>query len=228
MKELEIHPWKLRFEIREDEQHCEMVIHLDTGLKKVSGEGKSHRNPSDPSPSVLLRRLLFSSAFALATHPLPFSLAGWPLLRLLDALGPGLLERVLVKRDDQARTADPRSADLGLGAVIAILARRLSTGAATLLLVTVLVFLLIQLSAGGPLGDTMDSEGLRRLTPEMRQELAKVLRNTGEFTDSKLLARTVYEAREALGMTPWPDLTVPAGLLSAPWRVNWGCGICPN
>ncbi|MDX2380373.1 MAG: DUF1876 family protein [Acidimicrobiia bacterium] len=49
MKELEIHPWKLRFEIREDEQHCEMVIHLDTGLKKVSGEGKSHRNPSDPS-----------------------------------------------------------------------------------------------------------------------------------------------------------------------------------
>jgi len=58
------------------------------------------RNPTDPPLAVTLKRLFFCTAFALGTHPLPFSLAGWPLLRLLDGLGPGLLERALVKHDD--------------------------------------------------------------------------------------------------------------------------------
>jgi len=58
--------------------------------------------------------------------------------------------------------------------VIRILARRLLTGVATLALVTVLVFLLIQLSAGGPLGGAAESEGLHRLTPEMKQELDRI------------------------------------------------------
>jgi hypothetical protein len=33
----------------EDDQHCEMVVHLDTGLQKFSGVGRSRRNPHDPS-----------------------------------------------------------------------------------------------------------------------------------------------------------------------------------
>lgn len=49
MSEPENHPWKLRFEITEDDEHCEMVVHLDTGLQQLSGEGRSRRNPSDPS-----------------------------------------------------------------------------------------------------------------------------------------------------------------------------------
>jgi len=49
MKELENHPWKVSFEIREDDEHCEMVVHLDTGLQQLSGEGRSRRNPVDPS-----------------------------------------------------------------------------------------------------------------------------------------------------------------------------------
>lgn len=49
MSEHEKHPWTLRFEILEDDQHCEMVVHLDTGLQKLTGEGRSRRNPTDMS-----------------------------------------------------------------------------------------------------------------------------------------------------------------------------------
>ena len=49
MSEPENHPWKLRFEITEDDQHCEMVVHLDTGLQQLTGEGRSRRNPIDPN-----------------------------------------------------------------------------------------------------------------------------------------------------------------------------------
>ena len=49
MKEIENHPWKVRFDVREDDEHCEMVVHLDTGLQQLSGEGRSRRNPADPS-----------------------------------------------------------------------------------------------------------------------------------------------------------------------------------
>jgi peptide/nickel transport system permease protein len=58
--------------------------------------------------------------------------------------------------------------------LIRLLARRLLTGLATLALVTVLVFLLIQFSAGGPIGGAAESEGLHRLTPEMQHELEKI------------------------------------------------------
>ena len=52
-----------------------------------------------------------------------------------------------------------------------ILIRRLATGALTLFLVTILVFALIQLSAGDPLAEGADSESGHRLTPEARAEL---------------------------------------------------------
>ncbi len=49
MSDFETHPWKLRFEIREDDQHCEMTVHLGTGLRQLAGEGRSRRNPTDMS-----------------------------------------------------------------------------------------------------------------------------------------------------------------------------------
>ena len=49
MEELLPHSWKLTFETREDEDHCEMVVHLDAGDRSLSGRGKSRRNPADPS-----------------------------------------------------------------------------------------------------------------------------------------------------------------------------------
>lgn len=42
------HPWKLRFEVREDEDHCEMTVHLEAGDRSLAGHGRSRRNPSDP------------------------------------------------------------------------------------------------------------------------------------------------------------------------------------
>lgn len=49
MKELETHRWNLTFEWREDEEHCEMVVHLDAGDRSLSGQGRSRRSPADPN-----------------------------------------------------------------------------------------------------------------------------------------------------------------------------------
>ena len=49
MEELIAHSWKLTFETREDEDHCDMVVHLDAGDRSLSGHGRSRRNPTDPS-----------------------------------------------------------------------------------------------------------------------------------------------------------------------------------
>ena len=49
MEELLPHSWKLTFETREDEDHCDMVVHLTAGDRSLSGWGRSRRNPSDPS-----------------------------------------------------------------------------------------------------------------------------------------------------------------------------------
>lgn len=32
----------------EDEDHCDMVVHLDAGDKSFAGLGRSRRNPDDP------------------------------------------------------------------------------------------------------------------------------------------------------------------------------------
>ncbi len=49
MEQLIAHSWKLTFESREDEDHCDMVVHLDAGDRSLSGRGRSRRNPTDPS-----------------------------------------------------------------------------------------------------------------------------------------------------------------------------------
>ena len=48
MEQLMPHRWKLTFETKEDENHCDMVVHLDAGDRSLSGHGQSRRNPSDP------------------------------------------------------------------------------------------------------------------------------------------------------------------------------------
>lgn len=53
MEELIAHRWKLTFEMVEDMDHCEMVVHLDAGDRSLSGRGRSRRNPTDPlSPQI--------------------------------------------------------------------------------------------------------------------------------------------------------------------------------
>jgi len=54
-----------------------------------------------------------------------------------------------------------------------VVLRRLASGLGTLFLVTVLVFLLIRLSAGDPLTVGPDEPGIRRLSAETRAELAR-------------------------------------------------------
>ena len=49
MESLQPHSWTLRFETREDDDHCDMVVHLDVGDRSLSGYGRSRRNPTDPS-----------------------------------------------------------------------------------------------------------------------------------------------------------------------------------
>ena len=69
MKELEPHPWKLTFVTREDDDHCEMVVHLDAGDRSMSGEGRSRRNPTDPSVPQVGEELAAARALhALANH----------------------------------------------------------------------------------------------------------------------------------------------------------------
>jgi peptide/nickel transport system permease protein len=58
--------------------------------------------------------------------------------------------------------------------VLRALTRRLVTGALTLFLVTLLVFLLVHLAPGSPLGEAMDGAGLHRLSPEARAELERI------------------------------------------------------
>jgi peptide/nickel transport system permease protein len=58
--------------------------------------------------------------------------------------------------------------------VLRALARRLATGLLTLFLVTVLVFLLIQLAPGEPLAADMGGEGLHPVSPETRAELQRL------------------------------------------------------
>lgn len=83
---LQPHPWKLTFEVREDEDHCEMVVHLDAGDRSLSGRGVSRRNPTDPSvPQIgeelaaaralhdLANHLTNDAWFAIESYPSPVS-----------------------------------------------------------------------------------------------------------------------------------------------------------
>ena len=69
MEELVAHHWKLTFEAREDEDHCDMVVHLDAGDRSLSGRGRSRRNPADPSVPQVGEELAASRALHdLANH----------------------------------------------------------------------------------------------------------------------------------------------------------------
>ena len=70
MQELLPHPWKLTFETREDEDHCEMVVHLDAGDRSLSGRGQSRRNPSDPSVPQVGEELAAARALTDLAHHL--------------------------------------------------------------------------------------------------------------------------------------------------------------
>jgi len=69
MKELTAHPWKLTIESHEDDDHCEMVVHLDAGDRSLAGVGRSRRNPIDPSVPQIGEELAAARALHdLANH----------------------------------------------------------------------------------------------------------------------------------------------------------------
>lgn len=70
MKELMPHSWKLTFETLEDQEHCEMVVHLDAGDRSMSGSGRSTRNPDDPFNSRVGEELAAARALYDLAHKL--------------------------------------------------------------------------------------------------------------------------------------------------------------
>jgi hypothetical protein len=69
MEALQPHAWKLTFETREDEDHCDMVVHLNAGNRSLSGIGRSRRNSSDPSSPQVGEELAAARALHdLANH----------------------------------------------------------------------------------------------------------------------------------------------------------------
>ncbi len=69
MEELIPHRWKLTFEVREDQDHCDMVVHLDAGDRSLSGHGRSRRNPEDPAVPQIGEELAAARALHdLANH----------------------------------------------------------------------------------------------------------------------------------------------------------------
>ena len=69
MKEHTPHRWKLTFESLEDEDHCDMVVHLEAGDRSLSGHGRSRRNPIDPSVPQVGEELAAARALhSLADH----------------------------------------------------------------------------------------------------------------------------------------------------------------
>lgn len=69
MKELLPHRWKLTIESHEDDDFCEMVVHLDAGDRSLSGFGRSRRNPVDPAVPQIGEELAAARALHdLANH----------------------------------------------------------------------------------------------------------------------------------------------------------------
>jgi len=69
MKELMPHHWKLTIQSHEDDDHCEMIVHLDAEDRSLSGVGRSRRNPSDPSVPQIGEELAAARALHdLANH----------------------------------------------------------------------------------------------------------------------------------------------------------------
>lgn len=61
--------WDVRLELREDDDHCEVVAHLDTGDRSLAGVGRSRRNPADPAIPQIGEELATARAlYDLAHH----------------------------------------------------------------------------------------------------------------------------------------------------------------
>ena len=58
--------------------------------------------------------------------------------------------------------------------MLRLVLHRVGTAALTLLLVTLLVFILVQLAPGSPLAERLDAEGFQRLTPAERAEVERL------------------------------------------------------
>ena len=69
MSETVMNHWKLTFTVNEDPDHCDIVATLDTGVRKYTGEGRSRRNPDDPSVPRVGEELAVARALHdLASH----------------------------------------------------------------------------------------------------------------------------------------------------------------
>lgn len=69
MREFTAHQWKLTIESQEDEDHCDIVVHLDAGDRSLAGQGRSRRNPADPSVPQIGEELAVARALHdLANH----------------------------------------------------------------------------------------------------------------------------------------------------------------
>lgn len=64
------HPWKLTVMMKEDEDHCEAVVHLDAGDRSLEGKGRSRRNPADPQVPQVGEELAVARALADLAHHL--------------------------------------------------------------------------------------------------------------------------------------------------------------
>jgi hypothetical protein len=78
VEEYVAHGWKLRFEVLEEEDQCEMVVYLEAGDQSLSGRGVSRRGPVEPSMPKVGEKL----AAARALHDLANHLAedAWRLI----------------------------------------------------------------------------------------------------------------------------------------------------
>ncbi|NOZ85416.1 MAG: radical SAM protein [Deltaproteobacteria bacterium] len=72
----------------------------DPGLARKAREVLKKQAVRTPSVITRAKRIAFCTAFAAGTHPIPFSIAGWPVLRAMDLLGPKLVDRLLVSREE--------------------------------------------------------------------------------------------------------------------------------
>ena len=64
------HPWVFEFEVEEDADHCEMVVHLDVGDRSLYGRGRSRRNPADPEVPQIGEELAAARALQDLAHHL--------------------------------------------------------------------------------------------------------------------------------------------------------------
>ncbi len=83
MTTITAHHWDVRLEIRETEDDCEVVAHLDAGDRSLSGFGRARRNPADPSVPQVGEEL----ATARALHDLAHHLSqdAW---RMIEDFSP--------------------------------------------------------------------------------------------------------------------------------------------